>query len=294
MGILPLSMRKKPIARVLCRRLAKYFTGLFAAKLRKPVLVFGFNNSAKSSMIQALLQIPDVNVYPDEGNAEFWFPGFFPWAQSNKNVLPIWYDPEEFVRAVVHSRQDGFRIARSYLGAYQWLTGGECIVNESGMLAAILPDVSPTFPDAQYIHIQRDGRVVSYLHARQEWSLMMRSPLKYKSFNIEMNFQDVLRRVANYWAYTISRIDEVANLKGKMFLEVRYETWCQNPDKTIQEISNFIGCSSDISSVGLKSPIGNMNAQVLSEFTEEDISTVVDAIGPTLSARGEMWGSEAK
>ena len=118
MGILPLSMRKKPIAMALCRRLAKYFTGLFAAKLRKPVLVFGFSNSAKSSMIQALSQNPEVNVYPDEGNAEFWFPGFFPWAQSNKNVLPIWYDPEEFVRAVMHSRQDGFRIARSYLGTY--------------------------------------------------------------------------------------------------------------------------------------------------------------------------------
>ncbi len=294
MGILPPPLRKMPIARVLCRRLVKYFPEYFAARLRKPVLVFGFNNSAKSTIMQELLRNSEVNLYPDEGNYEFWFPGFFPWLQSHRNVPPIWYAPEEFVKAVVHSREEGFRVARSYLGAYQWLTGGEYMLNDSGMLAAILPDIASVFPDARYIRIQRDGRVVSYLLARQEWSLMMRNPAKYKSLNIEMDFQNVLRKVAKYWAYTVSRGDEVKELKRESFLEVHYETWCQNPDKVIQEISVFLGFSVNISGSGMNPSIGNMNAQILAEFTEEDMATVIDAIGPTLVAKGYMWGDEIK
>ena len=47
------------------------------------------NESTKSSMVQEIMQSPDVYVYPDEGNVKFWFPDFFPWLPSNKNVLPF-------------------------------------------------------------------------------------------------------------------------------------------------------------------------------------------------------------
>lgn len=289
MSVLPGPLRNPRLAEKICRRLARNFPAFFAERLRQPVLVVGFNNSAKSTMMRALQQYDEIGLYPDEGNSELWFPGFFPWLASTVEVAPVWYNPECFVEAVVQSRDDRFLQARAYMGAYQWLMGYEYLVNDSGMLAAILPDIAPVFPDARYIHIRRDGRVVSYLAARKEWSQMMRSPAKYKAAKCEFDFQSVLRRVAKYWAFTMSQVDEVAAANPGAVYTVCYESWCLEPDKTVRDIADFLACDGNQLALQWGQPIENMNELVLAEYSTQDKTTVIDAIGPVLAAKGHMW-----
>ena len=74
--------------------------------------------------------------------------------------------------------------ARAQLGAYQWLIGGNSILIDSGMLAALLPSIADTFNDAYIIHVIRDGKVGPYLGARGMWSNMLRTPAKYQLVEI--------------------------------------------------------------------------------------------------------------
>ena len=171
--------------------------------------MIGFNNGGKSTIVRTLRRSFNLCVFPGEGNAELWFPGFFPWIESTPPVGPIWSNPGAFVEAVNQTRSDGFRTARAFLGAYQWLYGGSEILNDSGMLAALLPDIAPMFPDAKFIHVVRDGRVASYLSARQEWTNIMRSVDRYGAYGVGTDFGNVLRRMSQYWAWSLDRVSVV-------------------------------------------------------------------------------------
>lgn len=287
--MLPIGVGRQQFIESISRRLARNFPDTFATKLKKPVFVVGFNNSAKSTMMSALQKHPEICFYPHEGNNEIWFPGFFPWLQSNAKVDPVWYNPEAFAEAVLYKHSDTFLQARAYLGAYQWLMGGEYILNDSGMLAAILKGVSPAFPGAKYIHVLRDGRVVCYLVARREWNLIMRRPSKYKLHHCELGFQSVLRRVALYWAYTLEQVQAIAAEHPGSVYTISYEAWCSDNHKVIQSVADFIGLSGDLLPKKWKYTIENMNDYVLSEYSSQDMTTVIDAIGPKLNEKGYMW-----
>lgn len=88
------------LALKLSRRMCRVRTTHFEQKLTAPVFVVGFNNSGKSSAVQALRHLPDLSIYPGEGNGELWFRGHFPWITSHAPVAPIWVSPDEFIRSV--------------------------------------------------------------------------------------------------------------------------------------------------------------------------------------------------
>ncbi|WP_297793861.1 hypothetical protein [uncultured Marinobacter sp.] len=136
----------------------------FAKSLKRPVFVVGFNNSGKSSAVLALSRLAGLSIYPGEGNGELWFRGHFPWISSNVSVAPIWVAPNEFIRSVKDTNGHAFERARAQLGAYQWLTGGGNPLNDSGMLAALAPDITSTFPDAKFIHFNPRWSVSELYH----------------------------------------------------------------------------------------------------------------------------------
>ncbi len=270
----------------LCRRLAKRFPNTFAKQLQNPIFVVGFNNGGKSTIVRALKNSNQLCVYPYEGNQELWFHDLFPWITSAIDIPPIWHSPEKFVEFVTSSREDNFLGARAHLGAWQWLLGGSSVLNDSGMLAALLPDILPMFPDARFIHIVRDGKIGPYLSARMEWSYMMRSPPKYQKHLNTLDFQTVLEKMMRYWAWTLERVESVKKVRPKAVFEVRYEEWCADPDKTFQGIANFLKPNVVIPPASLDFAIVNMNAIVAEDFSARDKKTINRTIGPVLSGKG--------
>lgn len=267
------------------RGLALIAPNYCAQKLTKPVFVVGFNNSGKSTAVNKLVRGTPLNLYPGEGNQELWFPDFFPWIESEVNVGPIWADQSAFL-AALRSKQDGeFLQARARLGVFQWVKGGGQIVNDSGMLAALAPDLIEQFPDCRFVHFIRDGRLVSYLAARLEWSRIMRSPQKYIAHGCPLDFISVLKCMARYWVWTIGRMDAVSSLKPKQVLELRYEDWWGQPRDALAKISHFLDqpLAEEIFPVP-EDP--DLSQVLLAEISQEELNLLNEVMGNTLEKKG--------
>jgi hypothetical protein len=247
-----------------------------ASCLRPPVFLVGFNNSGKSTLVEGLAQQPKLALFPGEGNDLIWFRGFYPWWKSDLELAPLWYSPEAFTRAVVDSRSDGFLEARAQLGAYQALRArGETLVNDSGMLAALLPEIIPAFPDARIIHLVRDGRVTSFLAAQKTMSLIAQHVERYRRSGCPVDAPGVLAAQAKYWCWTVERVRKAeARLPDGSLLQVRYEDWCDDPVGTLRSVARFVDADSHFRIPTWKVPIRNRNVDVLCSMSEADLACI--------------------
>ena len=285
MATVAMAFLSNELALSMARR-AKYFShDFFRHRLQNPVFVVGFNNSGKSSAVNVLKSIEGLTIYPGEGNAELWFRGHFPWIESSVSVGPIWSAPDEFIRSVKDACGNSFKSSRAQLGAYQWFVGGGNLVNDSGMLAAITPDIISEFPDAKFVHFVRDGRLASYVTARLEWSRIIRSPGKYIEYDCPLRFSEVLRKMAEYWAWTMSRMDEVSSSMPGAVLEVRYEDWWSNPEPMIESVARFIGVSPPEASKSYV-PKTDLTQHLLSEMPDDELAMLEGIVGPTMRVKG--------
>ena len=275
----------KEFAFKVAKRACLFFPDYFEEKLKNPVFVLGFNNSGKSTAVSHLRRVNALCVYPGEGIGELWFRGHYPWISSAVSVPPIWAAPDEFICSVKDACRDSFRLSRAQLGAYQWLASGSNLLNDSGMLAALAPDIMNDFPDAKFVHFVRDGRLASYITARLEWSRIIRSPGKYIEYDCPLRFSDVLRKMAEYWVWTMRRMDEVSSSMPGSVLEVRYEDWWSDPEPMIDSVARFIGVSPPEESKRYV-PKTDLTQHLLTEMPNDELAMLEDIVGPTMRDKG--------
>lgn len=273
------------LALKVARRASRIHPRFFSNRLDECAFVVGFNNSGKSSGVEALTHLSELSIYPDEGNGELWFRGHFPWISSHVEVPPIWVAPEKFIRSVKDSNGHTFERARAQLGAYQWLTRGRKVLNDSGMLAALAPDIAATFPDGKFIHFIRDGRLASYITARLEWSRIIRSPSKFIQFNCPIRFLDVLRKMAHYWVWTTRRMDMLAEKVPGSVLELRYEDWWQKPELMLDAVADFLELRPQLFS-SPKEPKRDLTSHLLAEMSREEHEVMHEVLQKTLIKKG--------
>jgi len=254
-------------------RLGPALPGLLGSRVRDPVFVVGFPNSGKSNISQALGRHPELTSCPHEGNSDLWFPGFFPWLESGIQIPPIWFDPDNFVAEWSRGRGEQLLRARATLGAYQLLSGGSRLINDSGMLAAVIARIAETFPDARILHVQRDPIVVSYLAAQFEWSRVMRAPLRYEDQGCPMEFPGILASMARYWKWTTSGVKELERSTPGRVLTVRYEDWCMEPEETMRGAMDFLGLSASAECYPT-TPIMNLNDVVTNQIPKADLDII--------------------
>jgi hypothetical protein len=233
--------RRSSLAHSGARRLAVVLPGFSAARLRNPVFLVGFGSSGKSRLASVLADSPDLHHYPGEGNGDLWFPGQFPWITSTIKAPPIWCDPEAFLKAARTLRGDaGWSRTRALLGAYQFLSGAPRLLNDSGMLASLLPDLVEAFPDARFIHMRRNGVAGTYLTARAEWLTVMRDPLRFREHGCPINFPDILKSMARYRNWTLGRVEAAFMAAPARLVEVEYERWCENPRAILADVCRHL------------------------------------------------------
>ncbi len=272
------------LALKLARRACQIAPEYFVRKLQNPIFVVGFNNSGKSSAVRMLSQINGLNIYPGEGNGDLWFRGHFPWIESQVSVQPIWVSPGHFIQSVKDGCGNSFSASRAQLGAYQWLTRGSNLLNDSGMLAALAPDVVSSFPDGKFIHFIRDGRLASYITARLEWSRIIRSPGKYIEYDCPLRFFDVLRKMAEYWVWTMERMDLLSDFAPESVVELRYEDWWLDPDYMVDAVASFLGMAApNVKEQALK---GDLTEHLLSEIPATELAMLNEILGPSMIKKG--------
>ncbi|MCC5859841.1 MAG: sulfotransferase [Ectothiorhodospiraceae bacterium] len=216
------------------------------AMLKSPVFVVGFNKSGKSLITSYIANCSGVSVFPGEGNDVLWFKGLYPRHVRPSHVKPLWLDPDSFVREAIDSDPDRFFKAKSILSIYQLLRAPTGIlVNDSGMLAAVLPEIIEYFPGAKFVHVVRDGRVVSYVAARKIMQDGSSNELIRKKCS-RHEFESVFQAQAKYWCWILDRVESVRCKNPDSFLTVRYEDFCKDPQRVFLSVREFVGIKNGV------------------------------------------------
>lgn len=280
------------IAQGLARRIGPAAPRFFAPRLTNPTFWVGFNNSGKSTILSSLVASAELRLYPGEGNDELWFPGLFPWISSTAAVPPIWYDPDGFLQAALDQRTDGFMDARAHLAVYQLLTRQERLLVDSGMLAALAPELASAFPDALFVHVVRDGRIAAYVTARIEWARMLKAPGRYRRRGIPLDFRSVLERMAKYWLWTVGRMEQLEQMHAGRTLQLRYEAWCAEPATTHLRLSEFLSASIQSSGANRGEYFEDSTGLVRKEIRPDEWELLQRIMWDTVAAMGYPdWGT---
>lgn len=136
--------------------------------------------------------------------------------ELREKVLADCRNPGDFLRIVMES------IARRQ-GARRW-------ADNTPFHVLYIDEIKRTIPDAQFIHMIRDGRDVAISLSRIEWPICF-----------PWDRQRRLEVAGLYWNWLVSLGRESGKKLGPDYLEVHYERLLTHPDRTLARLSQFIG-----------------------------------------------------
>lgn len=140
------------------------------------------------------------------------------------------------------------------------LDGGHRFAEKDPENSFLVPFLAGEFPDAQFVHIMRDGRDATVSHAEQPWLAASATsrrhdrgeklngpygphtrwwvePERRKEFPI---VPDIVRSAWCWRRHTEAALDGMAGLAGGRGAEVRYETMVSNPPATADMLADFL------------------------------------------------------
>lgn len=89
--------------------------------------------------------------------------------------------------------------------------------------------ISRDFPEAQFIHIIRDGRDVALSLDKRGWS----RPLPWDK-------KRSLLAAGIYWEWIVRKGRKYGSMLGPKYMEVRYDELVEHPDKPLRKIADFL------------------------------------------------------
>ena len=101
-----------------------------------------------------------------------------------------------------------------------------------------MPRISRDFPDAQFIHIIRDGRDVALSLDQHRWS----RPLPWDR-------KRSLLAAGLYWEGIVRKGRKFGALLGPKYMEVRYEELVEQPQQSLRPVGEFLGHDLDYSCI---------------------------------------------
>ena len=153
------------------------------------------------------------------------------------------------------------------------------------------------FPDAYFIHILRDGRAFVNSIIKESWWLGFRGPQNWRFGELSTYYYEVWKKykfsfialAAIQWIILIKAVEKAAKkIKGKKFLEVKYEDLTQNPDDTLKKILEFIELEYDVKfrDKVKKLKIKNMNYKYKEDLTAQQIKILNEILAEELEKKG--------
>lgn len=155
-----------------------------------------------------------------------------------------------------------------------------------------LPEIKRTIPDALVIHIIRDGRDVALSLAKM--GFVRPFPWDRKKGRLV---------AALYWEWIVRKGREFGRRLGPDYLEVHYEDLVQNPQKTLNEVGEFIDHDLDYGRIqrsgvgtvsepntsfqpGAEKPTFNPVGRWRDGYSKEELETLERCVGPLLKELG--------
>ena len=170
--------------------------------------------------------------------------------------------------------------------------------------AFVIPALASAFPEAQFVHMVRDGRDVatSLLQkdwlgrgARQGWTDDVGQPYgSHARFWVEpgraQEFAEAsdARRVAWAWRRYESAVMSQIDVLGDRMLTVRYESMVDDPQATAAELSTFLdtGEHMDEFVAAFTATRDSARGRWRNELSEDALADIMDEAGPLLTQLG--------
>lgn len=224
------ALRKRPSPRVLDPR------------LQQPLFIVGAPRSGTTFLARSLGLLPEISYH------------FEP--RLTKAAARCVYDGSWSARrgAAV------FRVSYSVLLLTSF-GGGRRFAEKNPENSFVVPFLADAMPDAQFVHIIRDGRDAAVSHAEQPWlnaasagsgrrgrggQLWGPHPRWWVETSRRDEFSgasDIVRSAWCWRRYTESALDGLATLPAERVLEVRYESLVGDPMTEAGRIGHFLSTS---------------------------------------------------
>lgn len=209
-------------------------------RLREPVFVLGAARSGTTFLGSCIGALPDVSYHFEPRVTK---------AAAREVYEGHW--PQRRAAMVFRSSYGLLLLAAGH--------GGLRFVEKNPENCFIIPFLMRTFPDAQFVHIVRDGRDVAVSHAEKPW-LGARSaatgqrgrggqawgpwarwwvePERAGEFEAA---SDLTRTAWSWRRFTDSARSHLSTIPGDRALTIRYEALVQRPQEVAQHLASFLG-----------------------------------------------------
>ena len=151
-----------------------------------------------------------------------------------------------------------------------------------------MPLLDAVFPDAQFLHIVRDGRAVAFS------ALKNRERRDGEFWGIHVPDRPDLERLPMLeacglqWKLTLEAVERCGEkLPSERYMEVRYEDFCERPESTLQEIGERFDLPWEASRLaGLVADVKSQDFKWRRGLGAENLATLDGVIGETLTRLG--------
>jgi hypothetical protein len=269
-------LRKRPSARALDPRLVR------------PIFIIGAPRSGTTFLGSCIGRLPEVSYH------------FEP--RLTKAAARCVYDGSWSERRSAAV----FRLSYSAL-LLAALDGGRRFAEKNPENGFVVPFLAAALPEAQFVHIIRDGRDAAVSHAEQPWLAAASAgtarrgrggqlwgpyprwwvePARREEFT---QVSDLVRSAWCWRRFTTAALDGLAGLPASRILELRYEPLVHDPGGAASLLADFL----ETSPAGLRSLRDGLSQARTSSvgrwrgiLAERDLAEVQTEIGPLLSRLG--------
>jgi hypothetical protein len=210
------------------------------------------------------------------------------------------------------------RAKQFYRTVYRWLLrlhldGDLRYADKSPRNCFLIPFLHRVFPDAQFVHIMRDGRDAALSHSRKPWLQAAAAESgeqgvgghhfgPYARFYVEEDRVEEFETTTDYhrciWAWrrhVESALRGSEDLDADQYHDLRYEDLVREPTITGERLLDFLGIQRDASRTRmLDQARGAHTASVEAwkeELSAEQLQTVEEEAGTLLQALGYVQNS---
>jgi hypothetical protein len=270
------ALRKRPLARALFPR------------LDHAIFIVGAPRSGTTFLGGCIGRLPEVSYHFEprltKAAAEYVYDGS--WGKSRSAAV--------------------FRLSYGAL-LLATLDGGRRFTDKNPENSFLIPFLATVFPNAQFVHIVRDGRDAAVSHAEQPWLAaatagsgqrgQARQPYgPHPRWWVEpgrraefATVPDIVRTAWCWRRFTEAALDGLATLPAGRVLEVRYEAVVADPMAAARTLGEFLGTSPAglrALRAGLRRARPDSVGRWRERLQEHDVAEVEREIGPLLSLLG--------
>jgi Sulfotransferase family len=211
--------------------------------MKKPLFIVGCPRSGTTFLYDLLLSSGKFALYQAESDVFFRIAPAFgdlkSWSNRRK-LMDAWLESDYFRRSGLNAGElrarvlsecrnpgDFLRIVMESIARGQ---GVRRWADNTPFHVLYLAEIKKTIPNAQVVHIIRDGRDVAMSLSRMGWPYCFPWDTKHS-----------LAISGLYWKWLVSQGRESGRKLGSDYLELRYEQLVAHPQETLATLSRFIG-----------------------------------------------------